>query len=254
MTVPFVFDYSVGFGGTYLQLCQSLIVECGISGNMTTTVGQVGEFARVANWIRQSWVEIQNQHDEWGFMRSSYLNQAAGCTFTTTSGQSLYPLGDVPGTTCMVIPEDFGKWDVYSFRNYTTANIPKSDEIFMSPISYDQWRDSYEYGALRQTVTRPVAVAIAPDMSVCVGPPSNGLYTVEGDYWVSPQIFIADGDFPLGLLQQYQMLIVYRAMKKYAAYEAAPEVATRAQEEYDPMYRQLEAKYGPVIMEGAALA
>lgn len=239
---------------TFLQLCQKLIQECGVSGSMVTTASQVGEMARVVGWINDSWSEIQTTHDDWEFMRSSYLNQSAGTSFTTTAGQALYPLGNTVGTTCMVLPANFGTWDQYSFRNFSTSNVLRSDEIFMSPITYDEWRDAYMYGALRQVKTRPVTVAIAPDKSVCVGPPSNGLYTIEGDYFLQPQSFVNDGDVPTGLQAQFHMLIVYKAMKKYAGYEAAPEVAARAEDEYNPLYRSLEGRYGPRIMEGAALA
>lgn len=242
----------------YLQLVQSAIAECGASNtSVLTVVGATGEQLRFVNWVKDSWLEIQNKHEDWGFMRSSYLlNLPAGngTSFTTTSGRSTYPLGVVAGTTSMVAAASLGKWDQYSFRNFSTANVLRSDEIVMDLITFDEWRNSYELGALRQVVTRPVAVAIAPDNTVCVGPPSNGLYTVEADYWVAPQTFALDADVPTGLQAQYHMLIVYGVMKKYAAYEAAPEVKTRADEEFGTMFRQLESKFGPQIMEAGALA
>src|SRR5262245_36981087 len=124
------------------------------------------ESDRVINWIKDSWNEVQTAHEEWGFMRASYLNTGSalggpGVTFPATSGRAVYPLGSSAGTTCMVAAADFGKWDPFSFRNFTTTVTARSDEIFMDPITYDDWRDSYMYGALRQVTTRPVAVAIS---------------------------------------------------------------------------------------------
>lgn len=238
----------------YLDLCKSLIIECGITGTLGAVTGQIGEFQRVVTWIRDAWTEIQNNHDDWGFMRSSYLNGGLGTTFTTTNGRAVYPLGNSAGTTCMVPVASFGKWDPYTFRIFTTTNVLKTDETDLELIGYDDWRDNYMMGAQRQVASRPSVVAVAPDNAVCLGCSSNGLYSVEGDYFVAPQVFAADGDVPTGLLAQYHMLIVYRAMKKYAGYEAAPEVAIRAEDEGNPMYRQLEAKFGPQMQDGYALA
>jgi hypothetical protein len=244
----------------FLSLTQAAVAECGASGTViTTTLNQTGENLRFVNWVIQAWTEIQNANDEWGFMRSSYLLSGStpagvGTTFPTTANLANYPLGTTSGTTCMVAPASFAKWDEWSFRNYSTVNPLKQDEIFMDPISYDDWRDAYMLGSLRQVQTRPIAVAIGPDMSVCVGPPSNGSYTIEGDYWVAPQIFANDADTPQGLQIQYHMMIVYKVMMKYAGYEAAPEVLSRGQEEYVPMFLQLAAKFGPRLQEAAALA
>lgn len=243
---------------TFLQLVQSLIAECGASGTLlTTTVAQSGENLRFVNWTIQSWMEIQNNHLDWGFMRSSYLlglPPGNGVSFPTTSGRANYPLGSVSGTTCMVPAANFRMWDEYSFRNYSTSDALRRDEIQMDLLSFDDYRDSYQLGALRSVVTRPVAVAIGPDSSINIGPPSNGLYTIEADFWTMPQTFVNDVDVPTGLPANYHMLIVYRGMKKYARYEAAPEVATGAEDEYRPMYSQLEAQFAPRMIDGPALA
>lgn len=239
----------------YLSLCRSLMVECGISGTLSSAVSQTGEFGRVSAWIASAWNEIQNSHEDWWFMRSSYLNApSAGTTFPTTSGRSVYPLGTSVGSTCMVAAANFGRWDTESFRCFTTSIVTKVDELNLAPISYDDWRNGYMMGAQRLVTTRPFVMAVSPDDGIVVGPPPNGLYTIEGDYFVAPQVLAADADVPTGLPAQYHMLIVYRAMKKYAGYEAAPEVAIRAEDEYVPMYRQLESKYGQEIETCGALA
>lgn len=238
----------------YLELCQALIRECGISGlsSFSTVAGATGEAARVTSWITEAWNEIQTQHEDWEFMRSSYLN-GGGVSFVTDTNVQVYPLGTGSGTVG-VAADSFGKWDEYSFRNFTTSVSNKQDEIFLDNMSYDDWRDAYMYGALRTVRTRPVGFAIAPNKSICLGPPSDGLYTIEGDYWVAPQRFSADGDVPTGLQTRYHMAIVYRAMMKYAGYESAAEVDARARQEYGPLYRDLESTWAPRVMDGGALA
>ena len=165
---------------------------------------------------------------------------------------SSYPLGTTVGKVG-VDADLFGKWDRESFRNYTTAT-GFIDEWFLGEIPYDAWRNSYMLGAMRKVTTRPVAVAIGPDQSVCLGPPPNGLYTVTGDYFVAPSVMVADIDTPVGLPTRFHMLIVYQAMIKYGGYEAAPEVSQRGSMENARMYAQLEAVRAPKITFGGALA
>lgn len=261
MTVPFIFQYSPtqSLGYTFLELCEQLIIECGISGSITTTLDQTGEMLRVVNWIQQAWREIQMKCHDWDFMRASYLNTGAaypaaqGTSFATVNAQAVYPLGTGAGTVGVSIAS-FSRWDLESFRCYTTTNTDKKDETYLDGITYDAWRNAYMYGALRQVRTRPVSVAISPTRAICLGPVPNGNYTIEADYFVAPQVMLQDADQPQGLQAAYHMLIVYKAMYKYASYEAAPDVRVRADDEYWPMFRELEARFAPQAMLSGALA
>lgn len=205
-------------------------------------------------------------NDEWDWMRSSNI-LGAGVSFTTIAGQANYPLGIVgsdfnsdfamdfgfQGGTVGIDPEKFGKWDRDSFRNYTTAS-GFNDETFMDEVRFDRWRNGYMLGAQRRVQTRPCVIAVAPDQSLCLGPPPNGQYTVTGDYWVAPSEMANDTDLPTGLPTRFHMLIVYRAMMKYGGYESAPEVYQRGSEENAGMYAQLLALRAPRISFAGALA
>lgn len=235
----------------YLQLCQRLMSEASIPGVMSTTVGLSGELLRVANWIADAWTEIQTQHEDWTFMRSSYLQgNAFGCKFTTVSGQAVYQLGSAPGTVGVA---DVGKWDRYSFRNYSTA-AGISNEIEMGYITYDQWRDAYMMGALRTSPTRPITIAIGPNFSVNLGPPPLDGYTIEADYWVPAQQFSANDDLPQGLPDRFHIAIVWKALVAYGEYESAAEAISRGERSYARVYSRIEALYAPEITVGSALA
>lgn len=236
---------------TKLELAQQLMIECAISGTMTTTVNQTGEFARVVDWIDAAWQEIQSFHADWDWLRSSNL-LGEGASFATVSGTAFHSLGTGSGT-CEVTFAQFGMWDRYSFRCYTTT-VGTNDETFLDPISYDYWRDAYQYGAQRQVITRPVAVAIGPGKQVCLGPSPTGLYTVTGDYFRAPTAMTANDDVPTGLPAQYHMGIVYRAMTKYGFYESAAEVIQRGDREYKTLFAPLEAAYTPEYTTAGALA
>lgn len=236
-----------------LALVNSAIVECGVSGGPLTTAvaaSLTGSIARVAGWVDAAWNEVQTEHDDWVWMRSSNL-LGAGASFVTVAGQASYPLGTTAGTVGIAV-DNFGKWDRDTFRCYTTT-VGTNDEQFLDNIPFDVWRDAYMLGAMRSVQTRPVAVAVGPDQSVNVGPPSNGLYTVTADYFVAPSAMTADTNTPTGLPLRFHMLIVYKAMKKYGFYESAPEVLSRGTAEYNLMFNQLEGARLPQMSFAGSL-
>lgn len=237
---------------TFLQLCQRMILECAISGTMTTTVGATGEFLRVTTWINQAWIDIQTERQTWNFMRSSQLN-GGGVSFATVSGQAIYPLGLGAGTVG-VAETDFDSWVVRSFRDQTTTSGVQ-DQFPLAWLSYDAWRDAYAMGALQTVTTRPVAIAVGPKNEICVGPFPTSTYTLTGDFYRAPAQMTADADVPLNLPAQYQMAIVWRAMRDaYGQYEAAPEVLSRATSNYRRIDRSLGNRRGGIITPGRALA
>lgn len=233
-----------------LTLCQRLATECGVSGTLTTTLSQTGSLGRIVSWLDTAWEDLQTKHDDWTFLRSSNL-LGLGASFTTVSGQASYPLGTGAGTVG-IAAANFGKWDIESFRNYTTS-AGTNNEMFLENIPFDTWRDSYMFGAMRSVTTRPVAVAVGPDNSVNLGPPPNALYTVTADYYVAPTAMVADADTPTGLPAQFHMILVYDAMRSYAGYEAAPEVQQRGDREYGKLLRRLEALRAPKVAFAGAL-
>lgn len=213
-------------------------------GPISTVANQVGSIQRIINWVGDAWNEIQTEHDDWNWMRSSNI-LGLGASFVTVAGQASYPLGTTAGTVGIPV-DSFGKWDDTTFRCYTTT-VGFTNETYLDVITFDIWRNSYMYGAMRSVQTRPVAVAIGPDQSVNVGPPSNGLYTVTADYFVAPSVMTDDTDVPTGLPLRFHMLIVYKAMMKYAGYESASEVFSSGSSQYNLMFAQLEAARMPGV-------
>jgi hypothetical protein len=234
-----------------LALVQRLQTECGVAGTISTTLSQTGSIGRLVTWIDAAWQEIQTRRDDWEFMRSSALN-GGGISFATQTDQAVYPLGSGAGTVG-VTADNFGKWKRESFRNFTTS-VGFTNEIEMADVSYDTWRDDYMLGAMRNVRTRPIAIAIGPDKSLCLGPFPDSIYTVTGDYYTAPTAMAKDTDTPTGLPAQFHSVIVYRAMQMYGGYESAPEVVSRGAEGFASLIRQMEALYLPQMVWGGALA
>lgn len=257
----------------FLALAQRAAIECGVASGqaiktaLPTVVGATGSLGRIVGWINDAWTDVQCDFSDWDWMRSSTL-LGGGVSFPTLAGQASYPLG-VPGGgdfdgdfggdfhgidgTVGVDPELFGKWDRETFRCFPTA-VGFRGEMYLDEIPFDTWRDSYMLGAMRSVQTRPVVIAVGPDQSLCLGPPPNDQYTITADYFRAPSEMVLDTDIPVGLPTRFHMLIVYRAMMKYAGYESAPEVYQRGSEENAGMYAQLMAARAPRFSFSGALA
>lgn len=242
---------------TFLQLCQRAVVECGVSGTISFVTGQTGSLGRIVNWVAEAWLDIQVEHDDWDWMRAPLLSSGSvltgGFAFQTVAGQWSYPIGNGAGTVG-IGPTRFGNYDRWSFRCSTTAQGFLDETQFGEDIPYQAWRDGYMLGANRLLQTRPTVVAIGSDQSLNLGPPPNGLYTITGDFFVSPTRMVMEPDVPPGLPDRYHMLIVYGAMRKYAGYEAASEVMERGTREYTRMMRHLEVARLPRMDFAGALA
>jgi len=222
---------------TLLQLCNRLIAEAGISAQpMTTTVNQTGELGRVVNWIQQAWLDIQSAHTTWRWMRKT-------ATITTVAGQA----GGYDATDA-----DVSVWTLDTARNYVTAQGDIT-EVFMSFVEYDDFRNSYLYGALRYAQSRPMVFTIAPDNTLSFGPVPNGDHTVTSDYYKKPIEMDGDTDEP-DMPATYHIGIVWRALMFYGGFEAAGEAYSRGQNEYTVILDKLEATQLPMLQMGGPLA
>lgn len=216
---------------TYLELAQKLRRKCRVIGSGPTAVtGQSEEYQRLLDFINEAWLYIQRKHEDWRFLRKS-----ASCT--TVTGQYAYsPTTDFALTDFAYWALDYENND--TFRNYVTSAGPRS-EIYMIPIDYDDWRDRYQYGAIRYTYTRPLEIALAPNNSLVVGPTAIEGYTILGDYYSIPTEMVNATDTP-SMPEQFHWAIIYKAMMLYGASEAAPEVYDDGENEFKKIMAILE--------------
>jgi hypothetical protein len=222
---------------TLLQLCNRLIAEAGISAQpMTTTANQTGELGRVVNWIQQAWLDIQSAHTTWRWMRES-------ATIATVAGQS---------GAYDAVALDVNVWTLDTARNYVTASGDIT-EIFMNFVEYDDFRNSYLYGALRYAQSRPLVFTINPDNTLSFGPVPNGDHTVTIDYYKKP-IEMADDSAEPEMPAAFHTGIVWRALMFYGGYEAASEAYNRGMNEYGIVLDKLEANQLPMIQTAGPLA
>lgn len=219
-----------------VQLTEDLRFECGATGATLTTVQSVtGEMLQLKKWIADSWVEIQNLHDDWVFNRVE-ISKAV------TAGQQTRTLSDLAIS-------DLREWKKDEFRIYTTA-IGRDDEGDLVYESYLDFRDEYLRGPALSMSGRPSRITVDKDDSIILGPSPDTGYTVLGTYYKQAQVLDADADTPSVLLAQFQRSIVTKAMMKYGAYNASPEIYDRGKKEYNDLLFKMRIRYRPQIRFG----
>lgn len=227
----------------FLQLAQQVREKAGISGTGPATVAnQVGEMARIVNWTSESWEELQNKQLDWNWMRLE-------CAFNTVAGQAVYSTTDA-GLV------DHAAWHGDTFRCYKTDE-GRASEQFLVEIDYQDFRDSYGFGAMAVQTGRPAVFAVRPrDKALLIGPVPDGTYTITGDYQQSARPMMnnldvpGDGRFP----SSFHMAIVWLAVQKYAAYEGAGALFQAAQLEVKKIVPAMERNQLPAIEMGRPLA
>lgn len=224
---------------TYLQLAQKLQQKCGVSGSpMTTCQGQTGENARIAAWIDEAYLNIQQVHATWQWMRKVV-------TFDTIDGQYSY-------TPAQCGVTDLAEWKMNSFRRYIVS-VGVRSEVFLSEIEYDTFRDVYIYGNMRLVTGDPISISQGPDMSLNLGlTPGSVGYTVVGEYYKEPVSLVDDTDTP-EFPARFHMLCVYRAMMMYGMYQAANEVYQEGLSLYNAMIRRMNRDQLEDVTIGSAL-
>ena len=222
---------------TYLELCQDLVREVGISGTGPSAVtGQIGELRRVVMWIADAYTEIQ-QRTDWRWLRRSF-------TLQTVEDQETYAFSEVTDVDAIAVISRFGKWRFEDYDDPPKIYLTSSGvagQTWMIATSWESYKQIYGIGV--QNSGQPLYITANPQDKMVIGPAPNGIYTLTGEFYRSAQILAADGDIP-EMPTQFHKLIVYRAMEKYGIYEAAQEVVVRASKEGRRMLRQLENNQG----------
>lgn len=239
--VPLVAGISVNFksgGMNFLQLVGRLRQECGVSGNDPTTVKNLqGEMLRLANYIKQAWIDIQTLHQEWQFMRQPI-------SFVAVKGQGKY-------TSVEMLIDSFGQLDLSSFTIHTLND--QSNEMILPFMEYETFKMMFLFGSRRTQQSRPMAFSMSPQMDFLLGPIPDAQYQILGEGWAMPTELKNDTDRP-SCPSQFHMAIVYRAMMMYGRYESAPEVYQSGEAEFNKIIARMAAHQLPRLTFGAPLA
>lgn len=224
---------------TFLELVQDLARDSGtLAGgvNLQTVVTPAsGRADKMIAWIRKAWVNIQNERDDWPWMRREF---AAPLTI----GKTRYTSAELG------IATRFGQWigDRPEFRTFSLydAAIGKEDEGTIREVTYDMWRGRYGRGA--HDPNRPNDWAVSPMQEFVCGPTPDKAYVVAGEYRLAPQILAENNDVP-EMPVQYHGAIVWEAMKLLGIADESPATTSSAISEYVLARQNLNRDYLPEI-------
>lgn len=221
----------------FLQLCQDTYREGGLSGQITSTQNQNGEALRVVNWVKNAYLEIMNDQGlVWKFLRKNVAVQL-------TAGQGTYTFDDfnLPGGV---------QWDTRSMRVAMNANL--SDETFLAHMRFPQFRDYWLFSSRRDTKSRPLNASVDDDTNLRIAPIPDQNYWLVMQYELMGAQFSDDLDESL-LPERYDNAIMWRALRHYGMFEAAPEVVARADMGYREAMQQLWGDQAPEVIIGEPL-
>ena len=220
----------------FLQLCQDVFREGGISGQISSTQNQTGEASRVVGWVQKAYREILNdQPDAWNFTRESATKQL-------TAGVGTYSFADLAIVGGV-------QWDTSTMRYAASSDL--SDEAHLTELDFATFRNTWQFGPSRTQQGTPADVSVNNETSLVIGPIPAAAGWIVFDYKAMPTL-ISDTDTPV-IPERFHNAIVWRALRHYGLYEAAPEVVARADIAYKETMLQLTIDQTPEVQIGEPL-
>ena len=205
----------------YLDLCQRLVRETGISDSgPSTVVGQIGDLRRVTDWINDAWLKIQSMRKTWRWMWSTGSSTLTANTYTVT----------LPSTVERIERVSLGQG-------------------YLQEETWENFANAYR----EVTGGQPSVYAIRPDGVLVFNAKPEANETVTYEYYETPISMANNNDLP-GMPDRYHMLIVYAALRDYAQFDVAPELEAKAALQYQMMLADLERDQLPAIEPSECLA
>lgn len=229
----------------FLELCQATARESGtVAGlpSFTTVSNATGRIDKLVNWVRDAWVDIQNERTDWLFLLDYFEK----------------PL--VPGQTNYAgvsFGLEVARWmcDTCQRRTMTLydPDIGKSDEGFINQITWPNWQCRYDRGV--HDSTRPQHWAVRPDGTLVIGPTPDKAYILRGEYRRKAQRLAADTDEPI-MPSDFHRAIVWRALLNMANSDEAYESLRPLAAQYTAINSALVVDQTPDIhtMQGGSFA
>lgn len=189
----------------YLALCDKLLKETGLSDQgVSSVVGQTGLNKKSVDWINRAWTEIQNLK-EWNFLWQT-------SSFDTVIGQQNYD----PVSNLALSP---------SLNKWVNSSVRITENGLIGSLTYVPWSSW-----LRTTLSsgKPVGFTIRPDKKMSLGSLPDAVYTIDFDYYRTPQQLTQNTD-ELLIEEQFHDAVLYKAILYVAAEQDAPELYQDAQ-------------------------
>jgi hypothetical protein len=220
----------------FLQICQDVRREAGLSGSGPTSVlTATGIERKIVGWVIQAWLDMQNYRPDWPWMFQEF-------EFTTSPGKALYLPSELNLT-------DVETWDFSGTSIYKTIE-GKAGEHFLGSTTFEVWWKCLRIGI--PDSREPQAIFYRPaDNALMLYPTPDDEYTISLRYYRAAQRLAANGDIPrLPTSDTWEDIIMWRALHYYGYHDGAPDVLSEADVRYDELITALDNKIGQTISIG----
>jgi hypothetical protein len=193
----------------FLEICQRADVTSGIQGMIQSVVDAVGAQEVIAGTVRDGFIDLQNERMLWEFMRRTV-------SFSTAVSTSTYSLTDIFGIAGAFVATDphitFGRWQRKDpLLSYT---IQDPDTGKWGDLLFVDFLDFEYHMRNRTTPGKPRYVtANEQDSSLIFQPIPDKIYPVKANYFVEPQVLVANAQTPI-LPTRFHNLLVYRSLDR----------------------------------------
>lgn len=204
----------------FLQICQRTRQEVGYSGTGPASVeGQLGVLAKIVDWVRSAWIEVQQENVYWKFNWATY-------TSPLTAGQAIIDLKSGWGLKVRKLAGS---------SLYVVRLLENGSKYWVPSMPWDDFR-RLPYTAARGL---PVYYSQAPDGKMHLFPaPMDGLVAVL-EYQKSSQDLLTNGDVP-DCPDEYHMAIVWRAVMFACAHDENPSLFQSANVNYRNLVSKMQ--------------
>jgi hypothetical protein len=195
--------------------------------------GQIGRAADIVRWYAEAYNDIQRERDgRWKWLYADF---------------QLLPNFPVGAYAYGLATDVAAGGAISRFRSW--ALDPRNPPLIYRPsegiatqaalcVEKDWFHFKRHYLVGAPAAAKPVRVCEDPHGRLVFSPSPNVSYTVDGQFFRSPQLLIANADVP-EMPSDFHMLIVYRAMTKYGYDQVAPEILSRAAYDGESLYNAL---------------
>lgn len=177
---------------TFLELCNRVRQESGISGSGPVTVfNQQAILAKVVEWVRQADLDIQRLHPDWTF---------------------LWRMGSAALQTDV---------NQYSTLDLGLLNANQIRRVFIGdqPLSELSWETYRRRGYMSaQDRRQPTAYTFRPDGVMQVFPMPDSNYALNVEYNILPTPMMDDTDVS-AIPVRFHDVILHKALMYYASHE-----------------------------------
>lgn len=197
----------------FLELAQETRRLSGVGGAGPVNVEQAtGIELKIVNYVKNAWIDIQAHPKPWKWMWRDY-------EVDLVPGPGTQPLQTIIDTREYALI-NCDKVRVKTFRSYLTAT-GVTDRQRMTFVPWTRFRR--RYSVVDEQADRPIQVTRSPNGDLVFYPKPDAIYSIEFECFNRPSQLVANGDVP-EMPEEFHMLIVYEALKRFGKAENAEEV------------------------------